>query len=98
MNNRGYIWVRVSLSHHSVIKMLDDNCVIANIKEDIFLTVNETAAYILDLLIDKGMTVDQAAHDFAKRVDICYQRAHKDINLMVNDLLENKIITISQSR
>jgi len=75
-----------------IIQKLDNKITIFDGEESVLYTFNETASFIFTKL-KAGFKKEKIAAALVKRYKIKQEKAYKDLNTLVNDLLTKKIIT-----
>ncbi|OGG16374.1 hypothetical protein A3D77_01200 [Candidatus Gottesmanbacteria bacterium RIFCSPHIGHO2_02_FULL_39_11] len=74
-----------------IFQALSNQITIFDGDKSVLYTLNETASYIFRK-IKKGDTPEDVTNTIVKRYGITYQKAEKDIRILVSDLISKKII------
>lgn len=89
------VQVKYEINKNITWKSLDTGIILLNLDSGDYFTLNEIASFIWKgLLEDKGL--DDIVGSIVDSYDCDKDTAEKDVNEQIKDLLEEKVITISQ--
>ena len=75
-------------------KVIDGEAIIINLANGIYYSIDKTGAFIWEM-IQSGHSIGDTISSVVARYDILYEKAEKDVQSLVNELLKENLVCIS---